>query len=115
MKKSGGGFWIILAIVIYLTLTGWLADGLGYGVTQMIHTPTWQIPYASYSLGVLSYMYDFFIFGINLVLWFFQCLGSYFALFYWTIHGDIPYFATALCVTPVILGLGWMVMELVRG
>jgi hypothetical protein len=112
---KAGGFWIILAIIVYLTLTGWLCDSMGYGVTQMIHTPNWQVPYMSYSLGAFSYILDMLIFLVNIVLWFFQCLGSYMSLFYWTIKGDIPYFATALCVTPVMLGLGWMVIELVRG
>jgi hypothetical protein len=115
MSKGGGDFWIIVGIIIYFTLIGWLCTAMGYGVTEMMHTGNWQVPYTSYSISALTYFVDFFAFIVNVMLWFFQSIASYLTLFYFTVRGDIPAFVSAIGITPVALGFGWMVLRLVRG
>lgn len=116
MKKGGSGFGIIVVFVLYLVLLRMLCQGLNiFHFTGLADFGTWSVPYVHSSVSILNYFSDFFTFILNIVFWFFGCLACFFELLTVSVTGPVPIWVGTIGFLPIAMGMGWMILELVRG
>lgn len=115
---------LIIAIVVYFLFMGYLGEATHYTSTHIGALGTWQIPilHAGCSGGfvcdvtkVFTRTLDVLLVGVNIILWFFQLLASFFVLLGFGFTGDLPLWVTAFLFTPVGFGMGWLILSQVRG
>lgn len=105
MGRGSGTAILIIIVAIYFTFMGMMANALGYTATG-VNDFTGSI--SSLDVGILSFLFDIIAWVINIV-------GGYFSLVAFSITGDIPIFIGAIAIVPVTLGMGWAILELIRG
>lgn len=105
MGKGSGSAIMIVAAVIYFTFASQLALALGY---QPDALSDFTSKLGGIDLGILSFLFD-------ALAWVISSIGTYFCMIGFTITGDIPIWLGAFFFAPVGMGVGWLVVDLVRG
>jgi hypothetical protein len=96
---------MIIGAVMYFTFLSQLAVALGYAPASLAN---FTQAIGSIDVGILSFLFD-------IVAWVVSSVGTYFCMIGFTVTGDIPVWLGAFFITPVGLGVGWLVLDLVRG
>jgi len=105
MGKGSGAAIMIIAAVIYFTYASQLALALGYQPDELADFAN---KLGNIDLGILSFLFD-------IAAWVVSSVGTYFCMIGFTIAGDIPWWLGAFFFAPVGMGVGWLVLDLVRG
>jgi hypothetical protein len=105
MGKGSGSAMMIVAAVIYFTLMSQLALALDFQPTALAN---FSNSLASIDLGILSFLFD-------IAAWVISSAGTFFCMIAFSITGDIPLWVGAFFFAPVGMGVGWLVLDLVRG
>ena len=105
MGKGSGAAIMIIAAVIYFTYASQLALALGYQPDSLANFAS---KLSDIDLGYLSFLF-------NIASWVVSSVGTYFCMIGFTIAGDIPWWLGAFFFAPVGMGVGWLVLDLVRG
>jgi len=102
--KGDSGALLIIAFVVYMSFVSYLmyavyGDQMPLFQLTSFNQPAW--------LTVIT--------GAWLV-WVFQIVGNFFILLAFTISGHgIPLWFNIFFTVPFVLGMGWMIVELIRG
>jgi len=108
VRQSGAGSGealTIMGIAIYFTFLGLLANAAGYTATS-ISSFTGSI--SDINLGILTFLFD-------ILAWVIMVIGAYFSMIAFTVTGDIPVWIGMFAIIPVVLGLGWIIIVMIRG
>jgi hypothetical protein len=105
MGKGSGSAMMIVAAVVYFTLMSQLAIALDF---QPAALETFSNSLASIDIGILSFLFD-------IVSWVISSVGTFFCMIGFSVTGDIPLWFGAFFFAPVGMGVGWLVLDLVRG
>lgn len=105
MGKGSGSAIMIIVAVIYFTFLSQLALALGY---QPDSLADFSSKLGSIDLGILSFLFD-------IISWVISSVGTYFCMIGFTVAGDIPVWLGAFFFFPVGMGIGWLVIDLIRG
>lgn len=105
MGKGSGAAIMIIAAVIYFTFASQLSLALGYQPDSLAN---FADKLSSIDLGFVSFLFD-------IAAWIVSSVGTYFCMIGFTVVGDIPVWLGAFFFVPVGMGVGWLVLDLVRG
>ena len=105
MGKGSGAAIMVMAAVIYFTFLSQLALALDYEPTKVAR---FADRLANINVGILSFLFD-------IVSWVISSVATYFCMIGFTVIGDIPVWIGAFFFIPVGLGVGWLVIDLIRG
>jgi len=105
MGKGSGSAIMIIGAVLYFTFASQLALALGYQPDALANFST---SLGSIDIGILSFLFD-------IIAWVISSVGTFFCMIGFTIAGDIPLWLGAFFFAPVGMGVGWLVLDLVRG
>jgi hypothetical protein len=110
---------VIIAFAVYVLFMGYLGNAAGYTASIIGNIGDWQIPYidvGGHWYSVFTGTLDVFIAVLNVFGWVLGSLASYIALIGWSITGgEMPEWITVFLFTPLGLGIGWMILSLIRG
>lgn len=115
-KGSGTSeVFFIIALVIYFLFMGYLGNAAGYTTSAIGSISNWSLPYVNTGFGWLTATVDFLIAIVNIFAWVIASLVSYVALIGFGFSGGLPLWINAFLFTPLALGMGWLVLSMVRG
>lgn len=100
MKDAAGASFVI-AIVVYMTFMGMLGHALGYDVNGLNVLYSIDLPGAFELLAIPAYIVG--------------CLGSFMSIVSFSLMGDIPLWFAPFFIIPLVMGFGWMLLQLIRG
>lgn len=110
---------IVMAFAIYFLFMGYLARGLGLEAPGLLAFVNSRIPSFSGSsggiLGTLDTIANVLVAIANLLWWIVGSLISYLGMLSFSISGGMPLWVTAIVVTIPVLGVGWLIMMMIRG
>jgi hypothetical protein len=116
---------IIMAFAAYFIFMGYMAQALGMdaGIPGLV--AHWQIPpitvsggtgWLAYILGGTVQVVDILIAVVNLLLWVLQMIVVYVSMIGWSFTGSgMPAWLGVILFVCPSLGMGWLVLSLVRG
>lgn len=105
MGKGSGAAIMIIAAVIYFTFLSQLALALGYQPDSLANFAS---KLGNIDLGILSFLFD-------IAAWVVSSVGTYFCMIGFGVTGAIPLWLGAFFFAPIGMGVGWLVLDLVRG
>lgn len=106
----------IISIVVGYTMLSWLAVSMDYTTSALGDFSSWTLPTVSNNLGILSYFVDFFSIIINMLLWVIYTLATFGVLVGFSVTGNgIPVWIAAITITPLGIGMVWLIFNGVRG
>ena len=106
---KGSSMVLIVFLVLYLLAIGYLANAMGYTRTDIGDLSSWTVPYVG-SIPVLGAIFDALAYVVGAIASFFVLLG-----FSISGNGGLPIWLTMFGLTPFFFGLGWILLELIRG
>ena len=105
MGKGAGSAVLIIAAVIYFTFLSQLALALGYQPTSVAD---FSNNLSDINLGILSFLFP-------IAAWVVSSVATYFCMIGFSVGGSVPLWIGAFFFVPVGLGIGWLILELIRG
>jgi hypothetical protein len=116
---GSGEVFVIIAFVVYFLFMGYLGKAAGYTAHIPGGLGSWQIPFVDVGghwYSMFTGTLDVLIAVVNVFGWVLGALVSYVALIGFSVTGgDMPMWITAFLFTPLALGMGWLILSLVRG
>ena len=115
----------IIALAVYFNFMGYLGLSLGYTSSLLggpgawtlptIHITTGGIPIIGWLIGATIGIVDILIVVVNLLGYVLQMLVSYVTMIGLGFTGAFPVWISAFLFVPFSLGMGWMILSLIRG